>query len=126
MMKPLLTIVLAGLVLPFSSFSHSNDPERSIPSEIVLKSDVPGELVVAFEGFSVKRIDELNSLFTDLPGIKNLGSCERLNVLYFTYDTAIYHSADEAYETLMLKTREFRPLLKTGSSISDVKFNCER
>jgi len=94
--------------LPISNSSNSN------------------ELIVAFEKFSAKRYAELESLISGISGIENTGYCERMNVFYFEYDPEIFQSENDAFEAIMIKTREFQPLLKIGSTVDQVKIECNK
>ena len=82
------------------------------------------EFVVTFEKFSVKQREELLSELSEIQGIKILGSCDKLRCFYFSYDNAFFKSETEAFEAVTLKSKDFQPLLKLGTSISDVVRVC--
>lgn len=84
------------------------------------------ELIVAFEKFSPKRYAEIENLISGISGIEQVGYCERMNIFYFQYDPEIYQTENDAFEAIMVKTREFQPLLKSGSSIDAVKNECNK
>jgi len=84
------------------------------------------ELIVAFENISVKQYAELELVLSSLNGIEKSGACERMNIFYFTYDNSIYPNAEEAFETLVIKTKIYQPLLKIGSTIADVQRECNK
>ena len=87
-------------------------------------NNVNAELVVTFEKFSPKQHELLISKLNEISGLKILGSCEKLHCFYFSYDTSIYQSESEVFEKIQLKTKDFQPLVKSGTSVSDVVRAC--
>ena len=82
------------------------------------------EFVVTFEKFSVKQREELLSELSEIQGIKILGSCDKLRCFYFSFDSAFFKSETEAFEAVTLKSKDFQPLIKLGTSVSDVQRVC--
>jgi hypothetical protein len=53
-----------------------------------------------------------------------MGSCSKLNCYYFSYDTSILRTKNEAFDALLIQTKEYQPLLKSETSVSDVERAC--
>ena len=115
-MKSLILLTFAALACTFSAYSFSanagNDPAK--------------ELIVAFEKLSSKQYDELESAFKSIEGLKHVGQCENMQVYYFNYDTNVFRNAEEAFDALTIKTKNFLPLMKVGSSIQQVNNACNQ
>lgn len=84
------------------------------------------QLVVSFGHYNPKQLTELQAQISTIPGIKQLGFCEKMHVFYFEYDTNVYRTVDQAFEAILLNTKTFQPLIKIGSSIEQVQIECTK
>jgi|GEM_PF-4085887 len=110
----------------FVTFS-SEQSEINYPNYLVAPSFIAqnsNELIVSFEKLSPKQFGDLELLLSDLPGIRKIGFCEKMNVFYFSYDTDLFRSNEEAFDALILKTKNYQPLLKIGATSADVQREC--
>lgn len=96
----------------------------SIAGSIDEKSQGNPELIVAFEKYTPKLAVEFNSAISSLEGIREIGSCEKMNIVYFSYDPTIYKTQEEAFDAIEKATKSFNPLLKIGSSSTEVEGAC--
>ena len=96
------------------------------PTQFILKGNTSNELIISFERYSVKQYDDLVIALGAVPGVQLVGSCEKWNVFYFTFDQDQYASPEAAFDAVMMKTRNYQPLMKIGSSIADVKNACNK
>ena len=120
MFTPIITWALYCSV----TITPGENPINFAESRKFHSENTPTEFVVTFEKFSVKQREELLSELSEIQGIKMLGSCDKLRCFYFSYDNAFFKSETEAFEAVTLKSKDFQPLLKLGTSISDVVRVC--
>lgn len=120
-----ITLIAVIIFLTSNLFAHEGFSKENNPITLTL-SDTPGELIVSFEKLSSKQYQDLDLALSEINGIRKIGFCERMNVFYFSYDTAIYRSAEEAFEALIVPTKKYQPLLKIGASAADVEKECNK
>lgn len=118
------TTLLIQLVA-FSSDKPLINSELFYPSNKILSQN-SSELIVSFENLSPKQYQELDLAVSEINGIRKKGFCEKMNIFYFTYDSEIYRSNEEAFDALILKTKNYQPLLKIGATATDVQRECEK
>lgn len=106
------------------SFTPPTKIEVKTNEHVSFFLDKEAALVVTFEKFSVKQITELEAKIADIKGLKLMGSCSKLNCYYFSYDTSILRTKNEAFDALLIQTKEYQPLLKSETSVSDVERAC--
>lgn len=117
-------ISLCFFLLGASVFAlEKNDHDMSKDYIIQEKSN---ELIVSFEHYNPKQLSELQAQLSTIPGIKQLGFCEKMHVFYFEYDASVYRSIDQAFDAILLNTKTFQPLIKIGSSIEQVQIECTK
>lgn len=92
--------------------------------ETLTKQNHPNELIVAFENLSDKQLIELDEAIAQIPGVKNFGYCQRQRLYFFTYDEQIYKSEDQVMEAISIHTKKFQPLIKIGTTASQISKNC--
>lgn len=118
-----LTTVFVLICLSIN-ISFADQSKNNFPSNGSIDVST-NEMIVTFENLSPKRISELNERLINLPGITHMGSCPELRAYFLIYDSEKYASLEEAFDAVIISTKEFQPLLKIGSSINDVKSACE-
>ena len=118
------TILFNQFVAFSSEQAEINYPNYLVNSSFIAQNS--NELIVSFEKLSPKQFGDLELLLSDLPGIRKIGFCEKMNVFYFSYDTDIFRSIDEAFDALTLKTKNYQPLLKIGATSADVQRECNK
>jgi hypothetical protein len=120
--------MIAQLLQLGISISISCTPPTKIEvrtnEQVSFFSDKEAALVVTFEKFSVKQFTELEAKIADIKGLKLMGSCSKLNCYYFSYDTSILRTENEAFDALLIGTKEYQPLLKSETSVTDVERAC--
>lgn len=109
---PLLMFVLSFFLLTSSFKIKQQQNEKA------------NELIVSFENFSPKQINDLNEVIVSLEGFKYVGFCEKMHLYYFTFDNTIYRNVENAFQALELKTKNYQPSLKIGASIQEVEYAC--
>lgn len=82
------------------------------------------ELVVKFQKLSPKQYGELDKSIATVPGIKDEGHCERLKVFFFSYDTSVYRTDEDAFNAIEKSTKAYLPMLKVGTSAEQLKTIC--
>lgn len=112
-MKVLLSmfILVSGLYI-FSSFATK------------VETNGNPELIVAFEKYTPKLAIEFDAAINLLQGIREVGSCEKMNIIYFSYDSSIYKTPEEAFEAIERGMKRFNPLLKIGSNSQEIERAC--
>lgn len=103
-----------------------NLPENQLSLSTQIGDAKTNQLVVSFERFNPKQLSDLQAKLSTIPGIKQLGFCEKMNVFYFEYDATVYRTVDQAFEAILLNTKTFQPLIKIGSSIEQVQIECTK
>lgn len=114
-------LLLTGTLLLFAIAAFSGNP----PAYSIQKGNTPNELIISFERYSVKQYDDLVLALGSVEGVQLVGACEKWNVFFLTYDQDVYATTETAFDAVMMKTRNYQPLIKIGSSIADVKNNCD-
>lgn len=104
-------------------FAKNDLPFKSYET-ILTQSSESNELIVAFEKLSPKQYEEFELALLSLNGIRKIGSCDRMNIFYFNYDTTMYRTAEEAFEAVIGATKKYQPLMKIGASVADVQKAC--
>lgn len=84
-----------------------------------------GEIVVEFDNLSMKRITEFDTAIASIEGMKNSGFCQKLNCYYFSYDKNVFKSDSDAFDALVLKTKEYLPVFKDGTTSQMVNRACQ-
>lgn len=115
-MKSILLLTILSISYSFSA-QYSSDKTDNHPTK---------ELIVAFEKLSSKQFAELDAAINNIPGLKPLGQCSKMNVYYFSFDETIYFNDEQAFEALTIKTKDFLPLMKIGSTIEQVSNACNQ
>lgn len=116
-MKHLLSLLLMVALITFTGFAGQKGEEQK-------STNTNPEIIVGFEKYTPKLATEFNAAVNSLQGIREIGACEKMNIIYFSYDPAIYKTPNEAYEAIEKATKRFNPLLKIGSSSTEVERAC--
>ncbi len=106
------------------TIARGESPINFAQSRTFISEETQNEFVVTFERFSVKQREDLLSKLSEIQGIKILGSCDKLRCFYFYFDHSFFKSEAEAFEAVTSKSKDFQPLLKSGTSVSDVQRAC--
>ncbi len=113
-----LSVIPAILMYCYMQAHPINQP---ITIHQTFQNQYNNELIIVFDNFSAKQMDELNGLISQVEGISNAGYCKKYGCLLLTFDTSLYASRATAFKAVFEKISRFRPRMKEDVAHAQLK-----